>query len=115
MDHSPLWPSVLLKYALATLRSGGMYQLPHLSFAMSGSPYASATRHTNSASSEMELSRLETDSVLLFRDARVEEKLVANSGKMISEVWIGFDIAGLMMIIVELKEILVVSGMKRGT
>jgi hypothetical protein len=45
----------------------------------------------------MELSRLEMDSVLLFRDARVDEKFVANSGNIISEVWIGFDIVDLMV------------------
>lgn len=82
-----------------------MYQLPHLSFAINGSPYASATRHTNFASSEMELRRLEMESVLLLRDARVEEKLVASSGNMISDVWIVFDIVKIVttMIVVEVK------------
>jgi len=47
------------------------------------------------------------DSVLLFRDARVEEKLVASSGNIISDVWIGFDIVDFVMtmIVVEVKEI----------
>lgn len=103
IDHSPLWPSVLLKYALALFRPSGTYQLPHRSFATNGKPYASATRHTNSASSEIELRRLEIESVLRLRDARVEEKLVASSGKMRSDVWIGF-------VIMEMKMLLLSAG-----
>jgi hypothetical protein len=53
----------------------------------------------------MELRRLEMDSVLLLRDARVDEKLVASSGNMISDVWIVFDIVDIVMtmIVVEVK------------
>lgn len=80
-----------------------MYQLPHLSLATSGRPYASATLQTNSASSAIELSRLDMESVLRFRNARVSEKLVACVGNMISDVWIGLDIAvvGCWMLVVE--------------
>ena len=66
-----------------------MYQLPHLSFAIRGKPYASATAQTNVASSLIDRSRL-----LIFRverrsSAKVDDKLVDRVGKIMSEVRMG--------------------------
>jgi hypothetical protein len=65
--HSPKCPSVLFQYALTLFFPGGIYQLPHLSFAISGNPYASATDETKVASSEIDWRRFVSDSELLWR------------------------------------------------
>lgn len=73
--QTPVWPSVLLKYALPPFLLGSMYQLPHLSFATSGLLYAFATDWANSASSRIDRSRLWMDKVLRLISPRVFEKL----------------------------------------
>lgn len=85
--HSPMWPSVLLKYTLEAFRSGEMYQLPQRSFATSGRSYAAATLVTNSLSFVMEVRRLVMDSAERLSEDRVLEKLGVFDrwGKMMSD------------------------------
>lgn len=56
--HSPICPSVLLKYTLSDFWFGGIYQLPHRSLATSGRSYAEATDATNWLSEMIEERRL---------------------------------------------------------
>jgi hypothetical protein len=89
---------VLLKYALSAFRSGGIYQLPHRSFATSGSCNVSATEQTNSASSEMERKRLVMERVDRLSEARVWLRLPDKTGKMISDVLMGLDMFGMRLL-----------------
>lgn len=78
-------PSVLLKYTLPPFFSGGIYQLPHLSLAIRGKLYASATEVTNEESAVMDARRLVMDKAERFKDCKVADKLSDCVGKMRSD------------------------------
>ncbi len=73
--QTPVCPSVLLKYALPPLVLGSMYQLPHRSLAITGLPYATATRWAKAASCRIDCRRFWMDRVERLSCPRVLEKL----------------------------------------
>ena len=62
-----------------------MYQLPHRSLAISGSPYFEATESTKFESWEIECKRLLVERVDLFKEERVLERLSEADGNTSEE------------------------------